>query len=74
MAYAPSAVLPRSLTVPKIPPRAKRRSLRGLFFRLLDAIEQANMRRAEREIARYLGTHKFSDDTEREIERRFFTQ
>jgi hypothetical protein len=42
-----------------------------LFLRLLDAIEQSNRRRAEREIANYLGTHKFTDDTEREIERRF---
>jgi hypothetical protein len=69
MAYAPSAAFPRSLTVPKITPRAKRS--RGLFLRLLDAIEQSNRRRAEREIANYLGTHKFTDDTEREIERRF---
>ena len=72
MAYASSAVFPRSLTVPKIAPRAKR----GFFLRLLDAIEQANMRRAEREIARYLGTTggKITDDVEREIERRFLTR
>ena len=72
MAYAPSAVFPRSLTVPKITPRAKR----GFFLHLLDAIEQSNMRRAEREIARYLGTTggKITDDVEREIERRFLTR
>ena len=72
MAYASSAVFPRSLTVPKIAPRAKR----SFFLRLLDAIEQANMRRAEREIARYLGTTggKITDDVEREIERRFLTR
>ena len=72
MAYASSAVFPRSLTVPKITPRAKR----SFFLRLLDAIEQANMRRAEREIARYLGTTggKITDDVEREIERRFLTR
>lgn len=70
-AYTSSAVLPRSLTVPKITPRAKSGFLRGFFLRLLDAIEQSNRRRAEREIANYLGTHKFTDDTEREIERRF---
>jgi hypothetical protein len=71
MAYAPSAVLPRSYTVPKIAPRAKYGFLRSAFLRLLDAIEASNKRRAEREIARYLGTHKFTDETEREIERRF---
>ena len=72
MAYASSAVFPRSLTVPKIAPRAKR----GFFLRLLDAIEQANMRRAEREIARYVGATggKITDDVEREIERRFLTR
>ncbi len=73
MAYASSAVFPRSLTVPKIAPRAKYGFLRSFFLRLLDAIEQANMRRAEREIARYLGTTggKITDEVEREIERRF---
>ena len=72
MAYAPSAVFPRSLTVPKITPRAKR----SVFLRLLDAIEQANMRRAEREITRYLRATggKITDDVEREIERRFLTR
>lgn len=76
MAYASSAVFPRSLTVPKIAPRAKFGFLRSVFLRLLDAIEQANMRRAEREIARYLGTTggKITDDVEREIERRFLTR
>ena len=74
MAYASSAVFPRSLTVPKIAPRAKPK--RGFFLHLLDAIEQSNMRRAEREIARYLGTTggKITDDVEREIERRFLTR
>ena len=31
----------------------------------------ARQRQAEREIARYLSTHRFTDETEREIERRF---
>ena len=72
MAYAPSAVFPRSLTLPKIAPRAKR----GLLLRLFDVIEQANMRRAEREIARYLGATggKITDEAEREIERRFLAR
>ena len=69
MAYAPSAIAPRALAFPGKPARAKR----NLFLRILDAIEQSNMRRAEREIARYLrGTGgKFTDEHEREIERRF---
>lgn len=67
MAYAPSAVLPRGLAIPKIAQRPKRNWL----VRLFDAIELSNRRRAEREIACYLGTHKFTDETEREIERRF---
>jgi len=70
MAYAPSAVLPRSVAIPKIAQRPER----NLLLRVLDAIERANMRRAEREIARYLGTNKFTDETEREIERRFLGQ
>jgi hypothetical protein len=72
MAYAPSAVFPRSLTVPKIAPRPKR----NIWLRLADAIEQANIRRAEREIARYLRRSggKFTDEAEREIERRFLAR
>jgi len=72
MAYAPSAVFPRSFTVPKVAQRTKR----NVFLRLLDAIEQANMRRAEREIARYLRRTggKITDDVEREIERRFLAR
>jgi hypothetical protein len=71
MAYAPTAALPRGLAVPKIAQRPKRSPLIGVLVRLFDAIERSNMRRAEREIARYLRTHRFTDDTEREIERRF---
>jgi hypothetical protein len=71
MAYAESAVghIP---VVRERPVRNKRSVLR----RLLDAIEQVNMQRAEREIARYLSSHgrKFTDESEREIERRFLSQ
>jgi ribosomal protein S19E (S16A) len=71
MAYAESAVghIP---VVRERPARAKR----NVFRRLFDAIEQANMQRAEREIARYLnnGGRKFTDEAEREIERRFLSQ
>jgi hypothetical protein len=72
MAYAPSAVFPRSLAIPKIAPRAKR----SLLLRVFDAIEASNMRRAEREIARYLRATggKITDEVEREIERRFLAR
>lgn len=68
MAYSRAAVAPRT-TTSKQAPAAKRGPLR----RLLDAIEQSNMKRAEREIGRFLDSHgrKFTDEAEREIERRF---
>jgi hypothetical protein len=69
MAYARTAAGPRTLEINDKAPRVKRGALR----RLLDAIEQANMRKAEREIARFLGGPgaKFTDESEREIERRY---
>jgi hypothetical protein len=69
MAYAPSTFAPHDLAATAKPAPAKR----NVFLRLADAIERANMRRAEREIARYLGAHgaKFTDESEREIEQRF---
>jgi len=72
MPYVPSAALPRSLAIAKIAKPAKR----GLFLRIFDAIEQANMRRTEREIVCYLGTTggKLTDEVEREIERRYLVQ
>jgi len=47
----------------------------GLFRRMLDAMVEARTRQAEREIARYLGGPgaKFTDEAEREIERRFLS-
>jgi hypothetical protein len=71
-AVARSAIAQRSFEIPKTVPRAKR----SLLLRLLDAIEEANMHRAEREIARYLGTTggKITDDIERQIERRFLAK
>jgi hypothetical protein len=71
MAFAPSAAAPRTLDIKDKAPRAKRGPLR----RLLDAVEAANMRKAEREIARYLGGlgAKFTDESEREIERRYLS-
>jgi hypothetical protein len=42
-----------------------------LFRRLAHAMYVSRQRAAEREIARYLQNGKFTDETEREIERRF---
>jgi hypothetical protein len=69
MAYAHGAVAPRTIEFKQATPPVKR----NVLLRLLDAIEQSNMKRAEREIARYLARHggKFTDEAEREIERRF---
>jgi hypothetical protein len=47
---------------------------RSLLRRLLDAVIESQQRRAEREIARYLRGIKFTDDVEREIERRFLNR
>jgi hypothetical protein len=71
MVYAQSVAAPSSLEIPKIAPRAKR----SLLLRLFDAVEEANIRRAEREIARFLRSSgsTFTDATEREIERRFLS-
>jgi len=44
---------------------------RGLLRRFFDAVIDSQQRRAEREIAKYLHGVKFTDDVEREIERRF---
>jgi hypothetical protein len=46
----------------------------SLLRRLLDAVIESQQRRAEREIARYLRGIKFTDDVEREIERRFLNR
>lgn len=72
MAYASSAVAPRTVEFKEEKaPRSKGGPLRRLF----EAIEQANIRQAEREIARYLSRRggKFTDEAEREIERRFLS-
>lgn len=47
----------------------------GLFRRIFDALVEARTRQVEREIARYLGgaNAKFTDEAEREIERRFLS-
>jgi len=70
MAYAPTAVAPR---ITEFKQGAVQPARRSFWLRLADAIAESNKRKAEREIARYLGGAgaKFTDETEREIERRF---
>ena len=70
MAYAPAAIATRDIAISQ--PTTRRR---GLMSRLLDAMMAARMRQAEREIAAYLerGGGRFTDETEREIERRFLS-
>ena len=70
MAYAHTAIDTRDIAISQ--PAERRRSL---FRRLLDALIAARMRQAEREIAIYLEGNggRFTDETEREIERRFLS-
>ena len=72
MAYVPSALAPSDL----IQHEAKVAEARpGFFRRLLAAMQAARMRQAEREIAQYLAHAggKFTDESEREIERRYLS-
>ena len=76
MAYASSsAVTSRDLAISKPAARANTsaRTKRGIFARVLESMLLARRRQAERDIARYLSDTggKFTDETEREIERRF---
>ena len=54
---------------------AKTPAKRGFFARMTEAMMAARMRQAEREVARYLADTggKFTDEAEREIERRFLS-
>jgi len=71
MAY--TSVAPRDMAFPegKIPSTPRR----GLLTRVLDALMASRMRQAEREIATYLADTggKFTDESEREIERRYLS-
>jgi hypothetical protein len=69
MAYVPSTVTTRNFTITEQAPSRRR----GFFRWLADAMMQSRHRHAEREIARYLSNGKFTDEAEREIERRFLT-
>lgn len=59
-----------SATAPAAPSASGRP---GLFSRFLTAVHEAQIRRAEREIARYIETRggRLTDDLERRIERHF---
>jgi hypothetical protein len=69
MAY--TSVAPRALAYPESKTSSAPR--RGFFARFLDALMAVRLRQAEREIASYLADTggKFTDESEREIERRF---
>ena len=70
MAYVPSNVAsPRDFSVTDKTVSKHR----GFFRRFFDAMMQSRERHAEREIARYLNNGKFTDEAEREIERRFLS-
>ena len=73
MAYAHTVYAPRAVGLPHKPAHV---SILGLFSRLARYIADANMRRAERQIAHYLESTggKFTDATEREIEQRYLSQ
>ena len=75
-----SALLPFRSSLPRTPsgPAANRSSVQqpvrpGLFRRILEAVAQANQRRAERVIAAYVARNggKLTDSLERGIERSF---
>lgn len=70
MAYTSTA--PRDLAYAQPAPSKPRV---GFFRRILDAMMAARLRQAEREIATYLADTggKFTDEAEREIERRFLS-
>ena len=68
MAYAPFTVAKGGIAC-----SAPTRNRPGFFRRFFNAMMVARQRQVEREIARYLSTHRFSDEAEREIERRFLS-
>jgi hypothetical protein len=68
MAYVPYTPATRGFVTDR--PERKRN---GLFRWLANAIYVSRQRQIEREIARYLQNSRFTDEAEREIERRFFS-
>jgi len=71
MAYTQTAVASRDLAFGG----DARRLSRSLFRRILASMQEARLRQAEREIGYYLAETggKFTDESEREIERRILT-
>ena len=69
MAYVRSTVAARDFATTK----STASSRPGFFRWLVDAMMKSRQRQAEREIARYLNNSKFTDEAEREIERRFLS-
>jgi hypothetical protein len=67
MAYVPYTSATRDFVTDKPEPK------RGFFRRLANAMFVSRQRMVEREIAHYLQNSRFTDETEREIERRFFS-
>ena len=68
MAYVPYTSATRDFVTNK-----PKRNRTGFFRRLANAIFISRQRAVERDIARYLQNSKFTDEAEREIERRFFS-
>ena len=68
MAYAHSTVASRDF-IAKTPANARR----GFVRWFVDAMMYSRQRQADREIGRYLNNGKFTDEAEREIERRFLS-
>jgi hypothetical protein len=63
--FAPRSYSPESL---------RKAPRRGLFLRLMDALAEANQRKAERVVAEYIRRNggTLTDDLERNIRRSFF--
>jgi hypothetical protein len=74
MAYTSSAI-EQGFETAYSPAKVATAPKRGLLGRMLDAMMVARMRQAEAEVARYLADTggKFTDEAEREIERRFLS-
>ena len=69
MTYAPSTVASRDFAIAETSAKARP----GFFRGFIDAMMHSRQRQADREIAYYLNNGKFTDEVEREIERRFLS-
>jgi hypothetical protein len=71
MAHVSTALDPRGYEFTSTEARPQR----GLLRRVAEAIMAARMRQADREVARFISASggKFTDEVEREIERRFLS-